>query len=186
MVVAPFLFVYASELLLIGARAGIALATVAACTAVFAAATAPERGWHIVVYLEAADLGKLDSLRRSLPGTVVIDHMGRPDVDAGVDGAVFGRFLALIEDGKFWTKVSGAERLSVTGPPYSDVVPFAWRIVEAAPGRVPWGTDWPHPNMKSHRPDDGLLVDRIPVIAPTAELRRKLLVGNPARPYWSE
>jgi hypothetical protein len=64
------------------------------------------------------------------------------------------------------------------------VVPFARRIVETFPDRVLWGTDWPHPNLKDHMPDDGLLVDFIPHIAPTAELQRKLLVDNPMRLYW--
>ena len=93
-----------------------------------------------------------------------------------------------------WSKVSCPERLSVTGPPaldgernaYRDVVPFARRIVETFPDRVLWGTDWPHPNLKNHMPDDGLLVDFIPHIAATAELQRKLLVDNPNRLYWAD
>ncbi len=150
------------------------------------AARVSERGWHSVVYFEAADLDELAPFLRRLPGTVVIDHMGRPDIGAGPEGPDFGRFLALIEDEKFWTKVTGPERLTVAGPPYDDVAPFGHRIVEATPDRVLWGTDWPHPNMKSHRPDDGVLVDRIPVIAPTEALRQKLLVDNPMRLYWSD
>jgi 2-pyrone-4,6-dicarboxylate lactonase len=84
-----------------------------------------------------------------------------------------------------WSKVSGAERLSVSGPPeYADVVPFARHIVETFPDRVIWGTDWPHPNMKSHMPDDGNLVDVVPRIAPTEDLQHRLLVDNPMRLYW--
>ena len=86
-----------------------------------------------------------------------------------------------------WTKVTCPERLSLQGPPsYDDFVPFAARVVELFPDRVLWGTDWPHPNMKSHMPDDGHLVDMIPRIAPTAELQRKLLVDNPMRLCWPE
>ncbi|HSG66042.1 MAG TPA: amidohydrolase family protein, partial [Gammaproteobacteria bacterium] len=78
-------------------------------------------------------------------------------------------------------------RLSKSGlPGYDDVVPFARRLVETFPERVLWGTDWPHPNMKSHMPDDGKLVDFIPRIAPTRVLRQKLLVDNPMRLYWPE
>ena len=77
------------------------------------------------------------------------------------------------------------ERLSLQGPPYDDVVPFAARIVERFPDRVLWGTDWPHPNMKTHMPDDGALVDHIPRIAPTIASQRKLLVDNPMRLYWA-
>jgi 2-pyrone-4,6-dicarboxylate lactonase len=69
---------------------------------------------------------------------------------------------------------------------YRDVVPFARRIVESFPDRVLWGTDWPHPNLKDHMPDDGLLVDFIPHIAPIAEWQKKLLVDNPMRLYWPE
>jgi len=93
-----------------------------------------------------------------------------------------------------WSKVSCPERLSGTGPPalnseqtpYRDVIPFARRIVESFPDRVLWGTDWPHPNLRDHMPDDGLLVDFIPHIATTPELQRKLLVDNPIRLYWPE
>jgi 2-pyrone-4,6-dicarboxylate lactonase len=82
--------------------------------------------------------------------------------------------------------VTCPERLSVSGPDtYDDVVPFAKRIVDLYPDRVIWGTDWPHPNMKSHMPDDGKLVDFIPRIATTPELQKKLMVDNPMRLYWS-
>ena len=116
----------------------------------------------------------------------MIDHMGRPDIGNGVGHADFQRFVRLLDDHPdFWTKVSCPERLTVAGPPYADVVPFARRLVERFPGRVLWGTDWPHPNMKSHMPDDGALVDVIPRIAPTAALQQALLVDNPHRLYWN-
>jgi 2-pyrone-4,6-dicarboxylate lactonase len=117
---------------------------------------------------------------------VVVDHMGRPDVRQPVDGPEFARFIGFMQaNDNVWSKVSGAERLSSSGPPaYADFVPFARRIVETFPHRVLWGTDWPHPNMKSHMPDDGDLVDLLPLIAPTAELQRGLLVDNPMRLYW--
>jgi 2-pyrone-4,6-dicarboxylate lactonase len=112
-----------------------------------------------------------------------------------VDGPEFALFVKLLrEHPNIWSKVSCPERLSVCGPPaldgqqnaYRDVVPFARRIVETFPDRVLWGTDWPHPNLKDHMPDDGLLVDFIPRIATTPELQRKLLVDNPMRLYWPE
>lgn len=143
-------------------------------------------GWHIVIYFEAADLAERFDFFSSLPTTVVVDHMGRPDVTKDVDGPEFGLFLKFMRDNpNVWSKVSCPERLSVTGPTtYDDVVPFAKRIVEEFPDRVLWGTDWPHPNLKSHMPDDGTLVDFIPRIAETEVLRRKLLVDNPMRLYW--
>ncbi|WP_417695083.1 amidohydrolase family protein [Roseibium sp.] len=143
-------------------------------------------GWHVIVYFEAPDLEELIPFLKTLPVTVVIDHMGRPDVAAGVDGTSFRMFHELMEDPKFWVKVGCPERLSLSGPPYDDVVPFARSLIEAYPDRVLWGTDWPHPNMKSHVPDDGLLVDRVAFIAPTPELQQKLLVDNPMRLYWPE
>lgn len=143
-------------------------------------------GWHVVIYFEAEDLPELSGFLTSLPTTVVVDHMGRPDVTKPADGPGFARFERLMRDHpNFWSKVGGAERLSRTGPPdYEDFVPYARRIVETFPDRVLWGTDWPHPNLKSHMPDDGALVNLIPKIAPTPELQRKLLVDNPQRLYW--
>ncbi len=143
-------------------------------------------GWHVVVYFEAADLAGLAPFLRSLPTNVVIDHMGRPDVTKGVDHPDFKAFLALMEDPRFYTKVSCPERLTATGPDYSDVVPFARLLVARFGGRVLWGTDWPHPNMKSHMPDDGALVDMIPRIAPETAQQRALLIDNPVRLYWPE
>jgi 2-pyrone-4,6-dicarboxylate lactonase len=145
-------------------------------------------GWHVVIYFEAQDLADHYDFFTSLPTTVAVDHMGRPDVTLNPAGEEFGLFMQLMsENDNFWCKVSCPDRLSKSGPPdYADVVPFARRIVEAFPDRVLWGTDWPHPNLKSHMPDDGKLVDFIPKIATTAERQRKLLVDNPMRLYWPE
>ncbi len=144
-------------------------------------------GWHIVIYFEAEDLKEYFNFFTDLPTTVVVDHMGRPDVSKDAFGPDFDLFVRLLEYDNFWCKTTCPERLSKSGPPsYDDVVPFAKRIVEAFPGRVIWGTDWPHPNMKSHMPDDGKLVDFIPRIATTEALQTKLLVTNPMRLYWPE
>jgi len=143
-------------------------------------------GWHVVVYFEAPDMDDLAPFLKSLPTTVVIDHMGRPDVSKPVTGPDFQRFVRLLEDNpNFWTKVSGEERVTLKGPPYDDVIPFSSYLVERFPDRVLWGTDWPHPNMKSHMPDDGVLVDSLSKIAPTASLQKSLLVDNPMRLYWN-
>ena len=155
-------------------------------------------GWHVVVYFEAQDLPGLydffTAIADNLATTVVVDHMGRPDVSKAVEGPEFALFLKMMrEHPNIWSKVSCPERLSVGGPPalhseqhaYTDVVPFAKHLVETFPDRVLWGTDWPHPNLKDHMPDDGLLVDYIPQIATTPELQHKLLVDNPTRLYWN-
>ncbi len=146
-------------------------------------------GWHIVIYFEAADLEEYYDFFASLPTDVVVDHMGRPDVSKPVDGPDFALFLKLMrENANFWCKVTCPERLTLSaGPPlYEDVIPFSKKVVDLFPDRVLWGTDWPHPNLKSHMVDDGHLVDIIPHIADTAVKRQKLLVDNPMRLYWGE
>jgi 2-pyrone-4,6-dicarboxylate lactonase len=145
-------------------------------------------GWHIVIYFEGQELPEHYDFFASLPTTVVVDHMGRPDVSRSVDGPEFGLFLKLLQENpNIWSKVSCPERLSISGPDkYEDVIPFAKRVVDRFPDRVLWGTDWPHPNMKNHMPDDGKLVDFVPMIATTVELQKKLLVDNPMRLYWPE
>ncbi|MEU0303830.1 amidohydrolase family protein [Streptomyces sp. NPDC006175] len=149
-------------------------------------------GWHIVLYFESADLPELGDFFASLPAPLVVDHMGRPDVSLPVDGPQFSRFLKFVDSNDVWVKVSCPERLSLTGPPaldgekhaYADVVPFGRRVVEEFGDRVLWGTDWPHPNLTGHMPDDGLLVDHVPHIAVTPEQQHRLLVDNPMSLYW--
>jgi len=142
-------------------------------------------GWHVVVYFEADILDDLMPFLEAIPTIIVVDHMGRPDIAQGPDGADIRRFRALLDSHPaIWAKVSGAERLSLQGPPFDDFVRVVRPIVERYPDRVLWGTDWPHPNMEHRIPDDGSLVDILPRIAPTAKLQQKLLINNPMRLYW--
>jgi len=142
-------------------------------------------GWHCVVYFEAEDMDEITPFLKQIPTIVIIDHMGRPDIALGSGHAQFQKFIKLMEgNSNFWIKVSCPERLSVGGPPYDDVVPFSKTLVDSFPNRVLWGTDWPHPNVKSHVPDDGELVDQIPKIAVTETLQKKLLIDNPMALYW--
>ncbi|MFM5894559.1 MAG: amidohydrolase family protein [Novosphingobium sp.] len=144
-------------------------------------------GWHVVVYFEADILEELVPFLEAIPTTIVVDHMGRPDIAQGPDGADITAFKHLLDTHhNIWTKVSGAERLSLDGPPFADFVEVVRPVVERFPDRVLWGTDWPHPNMEHRIPDDGTLVEVIPLIAPTTELQRKLLIDNPMRLYWPE
>ena len=145
-----------------------------------------EFGWSTVVYFEASDLADLQPFLQQLPGIIVVDHMGRPDVTKGVNHPDFQRFMDLMSGNEnIWSKVTCPERLTVVGPPYEDVVPYYKAILQEFEDRVLWGTDWPHPNMKSHMPDDGVLVDYIPQIAETSAQQQKLLVNNPMRLYWA-
>lgn len=144
-------------------------------------------GWHVVVYFEADILEEMRPFLDAIPALIVIDHMGRPDVSQGPDGADMRAFRSLLDSrDDIWTKVTCPDRLDPKGPPWDDFARSVAPLVEDYPDRVLWGTDWPHPNMEKAIPDDGLLVDMIPRIAPTAELQRKLLVDNPMRLYWPE
>ena len=141
------------------------------------------RGWHVVLHFDAADLPAYAGLLDRLPCPYVIDHMARVDAAAGLDQQPFQALLRLLVDERCWVKVSGAERLTAAGPPpYDDVVPFARALIDAAPDRVLWGTDWPHPNVR-HMPDDGDLVDLLADFAPDRATRDRILVDNPARLY---
>ena len=146
-----------------------------------------EYGWHIVVYVESQDLEELIPFLQALPTRVVFDHMARPDVAKGTNGKDFNLLMKLMETEKFWCKTTCPERLTKVGPEenYSDVLPFMKKLVENFPDRVLWGTDWPHPNMKSHMPDDGQLVDIIELFAPKEETQKKLLIDNPLALYWN-
>jgi len=142
-------------------------------------------GWHIVVYFEMPDLPDFEPFFTALPTIVVVDHMGVPNVKKGVDDAENQRFIRMLEGHRnIWSKVTCPERLTLAGPPYDDVVPFGRILVKNFPDRVLWGTDWPHPNMKKEAPDDGVLVDWVPKIAPGAAEQQALLIDNPMRLYW--
>ena len=151
------------------------------------AAKIQDFNWSTVVYFEAEDLEDLEIFISQLPGIVVVDHLGRPNITKGIHHPNFKRFMRLLEHNEnIWTKVTCPERLTKQGPPYDDVIPFYQKVVESFEDRVLWGTDWPHPNMKSHMPDDGALVDYIPRIARTSAQREKMLVTNPMKLYWGK
>lgn len=142
-----------------------------------------EMGWHLILHLDAADLAEFDAMFKKIPVPMVIDHMGRVKAADGLDQPAFKVLLEWMRNDKFWVKVCGAERVSSKGPPFTDAVPFARKLIEAAPERILWGTDWPHPNVGKHMPNDGDLVDLFPQMAPTPELQKKILVDNPACLY---
>jgi predicted TIM-barrel fold metal-dependent hydrolase len=140
-------------------------------------------GWHLVVHLDAADIVELSTMLCGLELPFVIDHMGRIRADGGLRQAPFRALLDLAKLDTCWVKVCGPERVSTAGPPFHDAIPFARALIEAAPDRVLWGTDWPHPNVGRHVPNDAELVKLLPLMAPDETLRHKLLVDNPARLY---
>jgi 2-pyrone-4,6-dicarboxylate lactonase len=143
------------------------------------------KGWHVVIYFEADILEEMRAFIDAIPTPVVIDHMGRPDVSQGPDGADMRAFRCLMGSRPdIHTKVTCPDRLDAGGDPWEVFARAVRPLVEDYPDRVLWGTDWPHPNMESNIPDDGHLVDMIPRIAVTELLRQKLLVDNPYRLYW--
>lgn len=137
--------------------------------------------WHLQLHVESSMIVKMTPELKLSPVPVVIDHMGRVDASRGLDQPGFRHLLKLMEDKRFWVKVSGLERASRQGSPYADAVPFARRLVAEFGDRVIWGSDWPHPNLDSI-PDDGVLVDLIAEFANEAQ-RQALLVDNPMKLY---
>jgi 2-pyrone-4,6-dicarboxylate lactonase len=138
-------------------------------------------GWHAEIHVQGDGVVEHRSLIESLPMPVVIDHLGRVDIAAGLDSPAVRTLRRLLDTGRVWVKVSGVDRVSRQGPPYDDAVALAALLVRHAPERVLWGTDFPHPNIAGAAPDDGLLVDLLAEIAPPPESLRKLLVDNPTR-----
>ena len=144
-------------------------------------------GWHVVIYFEADILEEMRAFIAAIPVPVVIDHMGRPDVSQGPDGADMRAFRSLLDSrDDIWFKATCPDRLDAGGDPWDDFARAVRPLVEDYPDRVLWGTDWPHPNMQDNVPDDGHLVDMIPRIATTPQLQRKLLIDNPMRLYWAD
>ena len=141
-----------------------------------------EMDWHLILHLDAQDLVELREMFMKIPVPMVIDHMGRVVAAKGLEQEPFKVLLEFMKNQNTWVKVCGAERVSSKGPPFDDAVPFAQALVAAAPDRILWGTDWPHPNVKI-MPNDGDLVDLFPQMAPEPELQYKILVDNPARLY---
>lgn len=146
------------------------------------ASIAREMGWHLEFLIDAKDLVELAPRLRKSPVRFVVDHMGHVPTSRGLDDPGFRTLLGFVGDGA-WVKLSGAYRASVAGTPYEDVIPFACALLEAAPDRCVWGSDWPH---VAHWPgplDAGRLLDGLADWAPDDEDRERVLVRNPARLY---
>ncbi|MFJ1258696.1 amidohydrolase family protein [Cupriavidus sp. CuC1] len=140
-------------------------------------------GWHVVLHLDAQDIVKYADLIGRIRVPFVIDHMGRVRAEAGLDQEPFRQLLELMRNPLAWVKVCGSERVSAGKRPFDDAIPFARALVHAAPDRVLWGTDWPHPNISKDMPNDGELVDLLFRICDDPLLLHKILVENPGRLY---
>ena len=158
-----------------------------------AVARVKSRNWHVQLYTNLATISAIRDLVAVSPVPVVFDHFGGAQAALGPQQPGFAELLELVRSGKAYVKISGAYRSSSLAPDYADVVPLAQALIAANPERIVWGTDWPHPNSASGRKateltplfqiDDGRLLNQLPVWAPDAATRSRILVDNPARLY---
>ena len=143
--------------------------------------------WHLVIHVNAEDIVKYEEFFSGFDDLpIIVDHMGRVPTDGGIHQPAFRILCDFMRRENWWVKVCGAERISAAGPPFYDAVPYAQALIRIAPERILWGTDFPHPNIKRHMPNDGDLVDLIPLIMPDEAIQRQVLVDNPARLYGFE
>ena len=143
-------------------------------------------GWHLQLHLDAENISEQREFLRKLKIPFIVDHMGRVSARNGVGQPAYRQLLELLKDNpNAWVKISGPERVSVSGKPFHDAIPFAQGLVQAAPDRVLWGTDFPHPNVK-WMPNDGELVDLFAMMVTDDATRKKILVDNPTKLYWAE
>lgn len=143
-------------------------------------------GWHLIIHVNAEDIVRFEDFFARFDLPIIVDHMGRVPAADGVGQKAFGILLDFMQRDNWWVKVCGAERISGGGPPFYDAIPYAQALIDVAPDRVLWGTDFPHPNITRWMPNDGELVDLVPLFARDAATRQKILVDNPARLYGFE
>ena len=135
--------------------------------------------WHIAIHVSGHGLADMEEFIRSIEAPVVIDHMGRPETSEGPDGPAMLALRRMLDTGRVWVKLSGADRMSHQKVPYTDALPIARSIAVHAPERILWGSDWPHVNLHGPMTDDACLVDLIAEIAPSESVRHRMLVDNP-------
>jgi predicted TIM-barrel fold metal-dependent hydrolase len=140
-------------------------------------------GWHVQINMPVAELERQRALLQRLPVPAVFDHFARIPLPAGQAHPAFGLLRDLMQQGRAYIKLSGAYLASKTGAPaYADVAPLATALINEAPEQVLWGSDWPHPT-EAEKPDDGALLSLLAQWVPSAPLRDRILVANPARLY---
>lgn len=140
-------------------------------------------GWHLQFLMHVDEFPALDKTFADFPVDIVIDHFGYMATSKGISHPGFQALLNLLRAGRCWVKFTGAYRISREDMPYSDVMPYAHALVAAAPGRIVWGTDWPHPKHEKRMPNDGEMCDRLLDWIPDEKQRRLALTENPARLY---
>ena len=141
-------------------------------------------GWHLEFLFPGKDVVELMPVFRTLTVPMSIAHFAYQPATAGVKAPGFQALLELVKGGNCWVKISGANRVSRGDlPPYDDVAPMAHALIAAGPGRILWGTDWPHPNKYAVNPNDGDLVDAFGDWVPDDAKRREIMIDTPAKFY---
>jgi len=147
---------------------------------------AADLGWHVQLNVDGAQIVDHADLFSRLPAQIVFDHMGHPNLPAGIEHPSFGIMRRLIDKGRTWIKLSGAYGNSKVGAPlYPEATAIAQAFLKPAPERMVWGSDWPHPGEqnKSPLPNDALLFDLLAAWAPDEATRNRILVANPEALY---
>jgi D-galactarolactone isomerase len=138
-----------------------------------------ELGWHIQINAPAPTIMSIMDILNRVPSPIVFDHLAHLPQPAGINDPLFGRVRALIDKGRTWIKLSGAYQDTKIGPPtYADATAVASAYAKAAPERMVWGSDWPHPSERQVKPDDALLFDLLADWAPDEAVRNRILVQN--------
>lgn len=140
-------------------------------------------GWHLQFYLDLSKMPEAEEKLAKLPITVVIDHFARCPAADGIDAPAFRALLRLVGRDNVWAKAMGPYFISKNAPRYPEVTPLARALVAAAPDRVVWGSDWPHPGARALMPEDAVLAELLAEWVPDQAQRQKVLVDNPARLY---
>jgi predicted TIM-barrel fold metal-dependent hydrolase len=141
-------------------------------------------GWHVQLHFRGDQIVEKEDLLKRIVAPIVFDHMGRIPQPAGIQHPAFQIICRLIDKGRTWVKLSGVYQDSKVGPPtYTDATEVARAYLKFAPERMVWGSDWPHPTEREHKPNDAVLFDLVAEWAPDEALRRRVLVDNPAALY---
>jgi len=141
-------------------------------------------GWHLQMNVQGEQIVALADVLKRVPTPLVFDHLGNPPLPAGVAHPSHGIIRGLVDSGRAWVKISGAYLNSKIGPPYPEATAIAQDFVKAAPERLVWGSDWPHPTSPGPaKPNDALLFDLLSEWAPDERTRNRILVENPIALY---
>jgi D-galactarolactone isomerase len=141
-------------------------------------------GWHVQIHMKGEQIAGIEDLLLRLPSSIVFDHMGRIAQPDATRQPGYQTIRKLLDQGRTWVKLSGAYMETKVGPPsYADTTALAQDLAKAAPERMIWGSDWPHPTMQQEKPDDAVLFDLLAEWVPEEAIRTRVLALNPETLY---